>query len=205
MSILIDVERRRERPALGNIEFRAAAGGEARLGGYAATFNSPTMIGGYFREQIAPGAFTASIARDDIRMLYNHDANFLLGRTASGTLMLSEDAAGLRFDLIPPNTGAGRDTIESVKRGDLGGCSFAFQSVRESWDDSGDMPVRTLLQVDLMETSICVWPAYLDTSVGLRSTKTNSPFRETPPAAVIAAMQRMKAGLIQREHNRVIH
>jgi uncharacterized protein len=194
----IDVERR-DRPASGNVEFRAAASGEARLGGYAATFNSPTMIGGSFREQIAPGAFTASIAQNDIRMLYNHDQNFLLGRTASGTLTLSEDPVGLRFDLNPPNTSAGCDVVESIKRGDLGGCSFAFQATREMWDDSGDVPLRTLLEVDLLECSICVWPAYRDTSVVVRSAHASSPFREIPPAAVTAALARMKQGIVERE------
>jgi uncharacterized protein len=164
----IDVERRL-RSATGNIEMRAgdAAGGAPMLSGYAARFNSPAVIGGYFIEKLAPGCFANSIARGDQRMLYNHDANYLLGRTASGTLTLSEDALGLKFELAPPDTCCGRDVVESVRRADLNGCSFAFQSVQETWDDTGDMPVRTIEVLDLLETSIVVWPAYKDTSVGV--------------------------------------
>lgn len=203
----IDVEQR-ELPALGNIELRAgiASGGEPHLVGHAAVFNSPTVIGGCFIEKLAPGCFANTIAQGDIRALANHNADLVLGRTASGTLTLSEDATGLYFDLIPPNTSAGRDTLESVRRGDLSGCSFSFQSTRELWDDSGDLPTRIILECDLFEISAAVtWPAYTSTSVGVRSIKTNGPFREIAPASVIAAMQRMKAGIVQREMNRVIN
>lgn len=204
MSILIDVERR-QRPALGNVELRSAAGGETRLSGLAAVFNSPTVIGGYFIEKLAPGCFANSLLSGDARMLFNHDVNFLLGRRSAGTLKLAEDGKGLRFELIPPDTTCGRDVVENVKLGNLDGMSFAFQSVRETWDDTGDMPVRTIEELDLFEISAVVNPAYKDTTLGIRSGKTNSPFKEIPPAAVIAAMQRMKAGLVQRERHHVFH
>ena len=75
-----------------------------KIGGYAAVFNREAVIAGMFREQIAPGAFTDAIGRDDVRALFNHDANFVLGRTVSGTLRLSEDETGLRYDVTPPST-----------------------------------------------------------------------------------------------------
>jgi uncharacterized protein len=67
--------------------------------GYA-VFNQQTMIAGFFREQIAPGAFTDAIGRDDVRGLFNHDASWLLGRWSAGTLRLSQDARGLRYEIL---------------------------------------------------------------------------------------------------------
>lgn len=118
----IDVERR-DRPATGNIELRAglASGGEPHLVGHAAVFNTPTTIAGLFVEKLAKGCFANTLMKNDVRGLYNHDANYLLGRTASKTLVLGEDAQGLWFDLALPDTTAGRDVLASVRRLDLSG------------------------------------------------------------------------------------
>src|SRR6476660_7289253 len=88
------------------IEYRETESG-ATISGYAAVFNSETTIGGGFfgfREIIAPGAFTEAIPRDDVRALFNHDPNMLLGRTVSGTLTLSQDKRGLKYSVDLPDT-----------------------------------------------------------------------------------------------------
>src|SRR5665811_1088812 len=105
---------RRDRPALGNIELRVgdAAGGEPHLVGHAAVFNTETTIAGLFVERLAKGCFANTLMRDNIAALFNHNADYLLGRTASGTLTLAEDAKGLWFDLALPNTTAGCDVLE---------------------------------------------------------------------------------------------
>ena len=88
--------------------------------GYAANYNVETSIADLFREVVRPGSFTAAIAgRDDVRCLINHDANFILGRTKSGTLRLSNDAKGLRYDVTLPNTNCARDLHVSIARGDV--------------------------------------------------------------------------------------
>ncbi|MDD5037203.1 MAG: HK97 family phage prohead protease, partial [Methylococcaceae bacterium] len=75
-------------------EIRAEGEGkEARIVGHAAIFNTFATIWD-FREQVAPGAFRKSIGEDDIRALFNHDANYVLGRNRAGTLKLSEDEKG---------------------------------------------------------------------------------------------------------------
>lgn len=142
--------------------------------GYAAVFNSPTNIWGMFTEIIAPGAFADAIAsNDDIRALFNHDWNNVLGRTKSGTLRLSEDARGLKFEVDLPNTTLARDLSESLKRGDISQCSFGFVPTSETWDYEPEIPVRTINSVELHEISVVSIPAYEDTEVSLRSKEAN--------------------------------
>jgi len=142
--------------------------------GYAAVFNSPTDIWGMFTEIIAPGAFADAIAsNDDIRALFNHDWNNVLGRTKSGTLRLSEDVRGLKFEVDLPNTTLARDLSESLRRGDISQCSFGFVPTSETWDYEPDIPVRTINTVELHEISVVSIPAYEDTEVSLRSKEAN--------------------------------
>ncbi|AHN20301.1 HK97 family phage prohead protease [Lysinibacillus varians] len=147
--------------------------------GYAAVFNSPTDIWGMFTEVIAPGAFADAIAsNDDIRALFNHDWNNVLGRTKSGTLRLSEDARGLKFEVDLPNTTLARDLSESLKRGDISQCSFGFVPTSETWDYEPEIPVRTINSVELHEISVVSIPAYEDTEVSLRSKEANKSIEQ---------------------------
>jgi HK97 family phage prohead protease len=141
-----------------------------KIVGYAAVFNSTTDLG-YFEERIKPGAFRRPIKeQQDVRALWNHDANFVLGRTKSGTLRLIEDEVGLRIEIDPPATQTARDLVESIRRGDVDQMSFAFIAVKESWTDrQGMLPLRELEDVDLFDVSPVTYPAYQATSVGLRS------------------------------------
>ena len=137
-----------------------------QLIGLAAPYDSETRIGD-FRERIAKGAFTRTLSESrDILALSDHDPAKVLGRTKSGTLELAETAEGLQFRLQLPDTTIGRDLQTLAQRGDLGGVSFGFRAVRDSWE--GDL--RTLHEVELHEVSIVQsWPAYPDTTVALRS------------------------------------
>ncbi|WP_370635277.1 HK97 family phage prohead protease [Lysinibacillus capsici] len=147
--------------------------------GYAAVFNSPTDIWGMFTEIIAPGAFADAIAsNDDIRALFNHDWNNVLGRTKSGTLRLSEDARGLKFEVDLPNTTLARDLSESLRRGDISQCSFGFVPTSETWDYEPEIPVRTINTVELHEISVVSIPAYEDTEVSLRSKEANKSIEQ---------------------------
>ena len=103
------------------------------LTGYAAIFNSETDLGS-FVEVIRNGAFRKSLEGGaNIRALYHHQGDALLGTTRGGTLKLREDAKGLAFDLALPDTTHGRDLAILVDRGDVAGCSFGFK-VREGGD-----------------------------------------------------------------------
>ncbi|MBB5862417.1 HK97 family phage prohead protease [Xanthomonas sp. 3058] len=152
-----------------NLELRFASGSSVdgrSLYGVAAPFGVETRIAD-FREVIAPGAFTRSLASGtDVLALADHDPAKVLGRTRTRSLELIETAAGLEYRLTLPDTSTGRDLRELAQRGDLGGVSFGFTVVRDSW--AGD--VRTLHEVALHEVSIVqAWPAYPTTTVSLRS------------------------------------
>ena len=148
-----------------------------KLVGYAAKFNlqseplTDPYSGSTFVELIAPGAFARTLTESpDVRALYNHDTNCVLGRVKSGTLRLWEDEIGLAFEVTLPDTGFARDLKESVKRGDIDGCSFGFICREDSITRVGDTVVRTLLDIELYEISTGVtFPAYPDTVVSLRS------------------------------------
>lgn len=148
-----------------SVELRAEG---RKLVGYAATFNQETRIAD-FRETIKPGAFKASLTSGkDILALVDHDSGKVLARTKSGTLRLSEDERGLRFEIDIPDTSAGRDVLALAARSDLGGMSFGFNVDKggEAWN--GDQ--RELRSVTLHEVSVVnAWPAYSGTSVSVRA------------------------------------
>lgn len=132
--------------------------------GYAAVFNSASEPLP-FREKIAPGAFRRSLrARNDIKLLWNHDTGIVLGSTRAGTLRLEEDSVGLRVSADLPDTQAGRDAAYLIRRGDIDSMSFGF-SVPPGGDEwSPDGTERTLKSVRLFEASIVAVPAYSATA-----------------------------------------
>lgn len=148
---------------------KRAADDKRTLTGYAAVFNSDTTIGDYFVERIAPGAFAKSIRDGDVRALVDHDMGRVIGRTRSGTLRLSEDERGLKIEVDVPDTTDGNDLWTLVERGDVSGMSFGFRVTKQDWDETGDMPIRTIHEVELYEVSAVAWPAYDDTSLAKRS------------------------------------
>jgi uncharacterized protein len=140
--------------------------------GYAAMFNSKTSIGDWFDEIIEPGAFARSLSENgDVRALFNHNWDNVLGRTKSGTLRLEEDERGLKFDIELPNTSVGRDLAESMSRGDINQCSFGFWITEETWDYSVEPALRTIHEVELYEISVVSIPAYDDTEASLVRSK----------------------------------
>jgi HK97 family phage prohead protease len=132
--------------------------------GYAAIYNSASEPLP-FREKIAPGAFTRSLrARNDIKLLWNHDSGQVLGSTRAGTLRLEETAKGLLATADLPDTNMGRDAAYLIKRGDIDSMSFGFSvpAGGDSW--SADGSERTLESVRLHEVSIVAFPAYSETA-----------------------------------------
>jgi hypothetical protein len=166
-----------------DVTLRAASAGKAKqLVGYAATYNTRTVIptqGGSFVEQIAPGAFRSVLADPGLDCIatYNHLETLLpLGRTSSGTLRLSEDRKGLAFEIDLPDSQFADELHSSVARKDIQGCSFAFTvgPDDQTWNDEviegRNTPVRTLTNIkQLFDITVCPRPAYKDgTSVAAR-------------------------------------
>lgn len=145
--------------------------GQTLIVGHAAVFDQLSEDLGGFREQIQAGAFVDAIATDDVRALWNHNPDFILGRNRSNTLRLVEDVRGLAIEIIPPDTQTVRDLVLTpMERGDVSQMSFAF-SVRpggQDWakNDSGQL-IRTLKKLRLYDVSPVTYPAYPQTDVGV--------------------------------------
>jgi uncharacterized protein len=152
------------------IKMQVRASNDNRIEGYAAVFNTVTDLG-FFREQIKPGAFKRAIAeKQDVRCLFNHNADHVLGRTKSDTLTLEEDNTGLRFSCEMPGTQMGKDVYTMIQRGDIDQCSFGFVVTKESVEyDSQQSATRTIEECDLFDVSPVTYPAYPTTSVQARS------------------------------------
>jgi HK97 family phage prohead protease/HK97 family phage major capsid protein len=165
-----------------NVELRVmevrAAEGERRIEGYAATFNDVTDLG-YFREQIAVGAFDGHLA-DDVRLLINH-TGVPLARTTNGTLRLSVDETGLRYEAQLADTQEGRDLYTLIKRGDISQSSFAFSIEEEAWDNKANL--RTVNKVGrLYDVSPVTYPAYATTTVAARNAAAAAQEQAPEPA-----------------------
>jgi HK97 family phage prohead protease len=155
-------------------EVRADAKEEiTRISGYGSVFSKRSENLGGFREVIAPGAFD-SVLNDDVRAFFNHDHNFILGRSTNGTLRLSVDDEGLRYEIDAPQTQTIRDLVLApMQRGDINQSSFAFRVSRdgEEWaeDDEG-VVVRTIHKMQrLFDVSPVSMPAYPDGGSAVRS------------------------------------
>lgn len=121
-------------------------------------------------ERIAPSAFDAALTRpDDVRALFNHDANLVLGRTSAGTLGLSKDKRGLSYRVDTPDTPTGKEVTELIRRRDVKGSSFAFWVEKEERAEEGDLEIFTILSVRLADVSPVTFPAYEATTAEARA------------------------------------
>ena len=156
-------------------EVRAAedTGDGLTLTGYAAVFNRSTMIDnweGRFEERIRPGAFKRSINAKMPVLQFEHGRHPLLGSMPLGQITkLREDEHGLYVEARLADNWLIQPVRDAIASGSIDGMSFRFQVVRDSVDESGDTPVRTLEEVKLLELGPVVFPAYAETSVGVRS------------------------------------
>ena len=117
-----------------------------------------------------PGAFAQTlIDNQDIVALVNHNLDNVLGRTSNGLLNIYEDDYGLKFELTLPDTERAKQAYEDVQCGNLKNCSFLFFEKDERWDYSGQVPLRILNEVDLIEVSLVTIGQYDGTEVSARS------------------------------------
>lgn len=155
------------------LRVEGSAPGGPRIMGYAALFNSDSEDLGGFVERIAPGAFADALETSDIRALFNHDPNYVLGRKRAGSLTVREDEKGLWMEIAPPDAQWARDLMVSIGRGDISQMSFAFRLANggDEWEQKAGAPmIRTIKRVkDIADVSPVTYPAYPDTSVAVRS------------------------------------
>ncbi len=157
--------------------------GKSVCSGYAAVFYDPKDEGTTYElypglsERVLPGCFDRCISeKQDVRGLFNHSPDHLLGRLSAGTMRLSVDHRGLKYEIDLPDTQMGRDVAEMTKRGDLTGSSFSFRIVKQVFtyndsqggsDDEDD--IRDLLDVDVLDVGPVSFPAYSSTTTGVRA------------------------------------
>ena len=150
-----------------NLELRQE-GEDNIVVGYGSVFNTLSNELGGFREIIAEGAFDGRL-NDDVRFLINHDG-LPLARTTNGTLRLTTDERGLKYEAKVANTSLGRDLIELMRNGTINQSSFAFVVEDDSWEVRDGVNVRTINKVSrLYDVSAVTYPAYEEASVALRS------------------------------------
>lgn len=184
-------EKRRELRAVPKLECRevvAVGDKPAQLivRGIPIVYNQETIIYdpwfGEYREVIASGAGAKTITpQNNIRMLNQHDTKQPLGTTKYNTLSLIELPAHVEMECILPPTEAGRSFYEQVKRGDIDGMSFGFYVLEERWtySDSKDvLPLREILEYELIEVSGVTFPAYQQTSIAIRSAFSEAGYKD---------------------------
>lgn len=160
--------------------------GERTIEGYAVVFERESRIfydpalKKTIQETIKRGAITQELLdRCDVKALLEHDKSRLLARcnAGAGSLTLTVDEIGVKYRFEAPNTVAGNDVVEYVKRGDLFGSSFAYLS-NEGEDvkyqkRSDGVYLRDVYKIRYVgDISVVTDPAYMDTSVSVRSVET---------------------------------
>jgi len=168
--------------------------GKAYIGGYAAKYNVRSTMLGTFREQILPGAFTRALNEQShpVVALWNHDPNFVLGSTRSGTLTVNTDDEGMRYSVEVPDTQLGRDLSTLIARGDVWGSSFAFVIGEESWDkDEDGTALRSVVSVKgIYDVSPVLTPAYEQATTGVAVRSYERFLQSHRPALKLPALSR---------------
>lgn len=158
---------------LSDVKLRTAENGNPVIEGYFAKYNQPYFVCSGWIEIIAPGAFDQVLRSGaDVKVIWNHNADIVLGSTAAGTAELRSDDIGLwgRVEINPKDTEA-MNCYERIKRGDVDGCSFGFdiKSFEEVYEDDGTYRT-TITEVNpLYEVSPCTFPAYESTEIHARN------------------------------------
>ena len=153
---------------------------DGKIIGHASVFDSwSETLGGIFpfKEIVRKGTFTETIKLDDIRALFNHDPNYVLGRNVAGTLELEEDDIGLRVVITPPDTSWANDLIKNLRRGDISQMSIGFIVLEDTWGTQDGIDIREIKKVQLFDVSIVTYPAYTQTDVGVRAMESYKDYR----------------------------
>lgn len=177
---------------VGELEIRSVDGDGMRFTGYAAVFNSDSEPLPFI-ERIAPGAFKRSLGSGkEIRMFANHNTDQILSTTRNGSLVLTEDARGLKVDAQLPDTTVGRDLATLIADGTVHAMSFGFSVPNggDSWSNNGAS--RVLREVVLHEVSIVTgFPAYPETT-GATVRNSGDTISANEPSTVPVALVRRK-------------
>lgn len=187
-------------------ELRVSEQGNEIIEGHAAVFNSwSEMLGGLFsfKEIVRKDAFKETIQNDDIRALFNHDPNYVLGRNKSNTLYLEEDEVGLRVKITPPNTTYAKDLVESIKRGDVSQMSIGFIVLDDSWGTVDGVDTREIKKVKLFDVSPVTFPAYQETDVGIRGLEEYQKYKNSKENKNQKQLERQKQSFLKAKFKNI--
>lgn len=154
-------------------EFRADVTEQDELivEGYFIRFDSETELYPGVFEQVSPESVDDSLENEDIRSLFNHDDNLVLGRTGNNTLKLRKDEKGLFGQvIINKDDSEAMNAYARIKRGDVVGCSFGFIPIEQDYEEVGERTNIKIRKMRLFEVSPCVFPAYPQTEISARKT-----------------------------------
>ena len=195
-----------------NIEnrFETKEDGQEVVVGYGSIFNSRSENLGGFYEYISPTAISQeTIAKSDVRALINHDQNLILARNTTGTLNLTVDEKGLKYEFeIPEGLSYGKDLAINMKNGNINQSSFAFTVADDEWstDEDGN-DIRTITSIDrLYDVAVVTYPAYsqADSDLvvaqrGLAMYKEKQEIKEEETDLVARSLAKLKIELIKRK------
>lgn len=159
------------RNLISNFEVRSEDGQEQKkIVGYALKFNTWSEDLGGFIEIIDRNALN-NCDMTDVRCLIDHDSQKILGRTTNGTLKLTVDDIGLRYECVPSDTTYARDLLINMENGNINQCSFGFilnynNKDCDSWeyDEERSIYKRTIKDIkQLFDVSPVTYPAYTQT------------------------------------------
>lgn len=159
-----------------NIGDITSANNESRkVEGYALVFNTESEDLGFY-ETISPEAITEeTIRKSDVMCLLDHSKNrgiLARSRYGKGSLKLSIDEKGLKYEFDAPKTSLGDELLEMIRRGDINQSSFAFSVAEggDKWEKRDNKYYRTITKIErLFDVSAVYTPAYTSTSVGCRN------------------------------------
>lgn len=155
-----------------NVTTRSDENGDIFLEGMFAVYGAVYNVFEGATESIAKGAFADAIS-GDVRALYNHNSDIVLGRTSAGTLELRDTDAGLWGKIkINQNDTEAMNAYGRIQRGDVTGCSFGFDIPADGEEvvvrDDGTVHWTITKVNPLYEVSPCVFPAYEATHIVAR-------------------------------------
>lgn len=179
--------------------------------GYAVVFESQSEDLGFF-EVIERGAITQELVdNSDIFALLNHDDDKVLARSNKGvgSLTLTVDDKGLKYEFDAADTQLGNDLLEYLKRGEISTSSFAFaldynDPEAETWTRKNGANYRTIHKIAYLHDVSPVWnAAYSATSVSQRSLEKCKELEEREKEEQRQAEEAKKKQIIEDLNNKL--
>lgn len=196
-----------KRTAVFNSDFKVRTEENKKIiEGYFVVYNQRTELWPGVLEEISENSLIESLASNDVRCLFNHDTNIVLGRTGNGTLKLKSDEKGLYGVVeINENDREAVDIYARIERGDINACSFGFYPIKESREDLENGDVCYIVEkAKIFEVSPVTFPAYPTTEIAARKKDFEmDQKREQEKRDFNIRKQKLKEKYVNEQRNRI--